>query len=83
MTDDDRVLRLLGDVLDRQPTSAPDRLLTTVLDKLQTAPQRGRWFLPNWRDLLTADDCEAYDARARAELGLDCAAWLKGGPAHR
>jgi hypothetical protein len=54
MTDDDRVLRLLGDVLDRQPTSAPDRLLTTVLDKLQTAPQRGRWFLPNWRDLLTA-----------------------------
>lgn len=54
MTDDDRVLRLLGDVLDRQPTSAPDRLLTTVLDELRTAPQRGRWYLPNWRDLLTA-----------------------------
>ncbi len=53
MTDDDRVLRLLGDVLDRQPTTAPDRLLTTVLDELRTAPQRRRWFLPSWRDLLT------------------------------
>lgn len=32
-----------------------------------------------WRDLLSAEDCAAYEARALAELGPDCAAWLKGG----
>ena len=32
-----------------------------------------------WRDVLTNADCEAYCARARAELGDDCALWLAGG----
>ena len=32
-----------------------------------------------WRDLLSAGDCAAYEARALAELGPDCAAWLKAG----
>lgn len=32
-----------------------------------------------WRDVLTADDCARYDARARAELGDECAAWLANG----
>jgi aryl sulfotransferase len=31
-----------------------------------------------WRDLLTPDDCAAYEARAREELGENCAQWLKG-----
>ncbi|HEX4767961.1 MAG TPA: sulfotransferase domain-containing protein [Lichenihabitans sp.] len=29
-----------------------------------------------WRDTLTADDVEAYEAKALAELGPDCARWL-------
>ncbi len=35
-----------------------------------------------WRDRLTVEDNAAYDARAMAELGSDCARWLaEGGPA--
>jgi aryl sulfotransferase len=34
-----------------------------------------------WRDLLTADDVKAYEARALKELGPDCAKWLAGGRA--
>jgi len=34
-----------------------------------------------WRDLLTAEEIAAYEARAVAELGPDCARWLaEGGP---
>ena len=29
-----------------------------------------------WRDTLTADEVAAYEAKALAELGPDCAAWL-------
>jgi aryl sulfotransferase len=29
-----------------------------------------------WRDVLSAEECAAYDARSRAELGEACAAWL-------
>jgi len=32
-----------------------------------------------WRDLLTAADCRAYEAKARAELGEACARWLETG----
>ncbi len=32
-----------------------------------------------WRDTLTAADNAAYDARALAELGPECAAWLANG----
>lgn len=32
-----------------------------------------------WRDLLSAEDCAAYEARAREELGDDCAHWLETG----
>jgi aryl sulfotransferase len=32
-----------------------------------------------WRDTLTAEDCAAYDQRALAELGPDCAHWLECG----
>ena len=32
-----------------------------------------------WRDVLSADECAAYEARAVAELGEECAGWLKGG----
>ena len=32
-----------------------------------------------WQGQLTADDSAAYEARALAELGPDCAAWLKSG----
>ena len=32
-----------------------------------------------WQGLLTAADSAAYEARALAELGPDCAAWLKSG----
>jgi aryl sulfotransferase len=32
-----------------------------------------------WRDLLTADDIAAYERRAEAELGPDCARWLATG----
>ena len=32
-----------------------------------------------WRDLLTEEDCAEYEARALAELGTDCAQWLKTG----
>ena len=35
-----------------------------------------------WRDLLSAEDCACYEAKAHAELGLDCATWLKGEAAH-
>ena len=34
-----------------------------------------------WRDTLTADDIAGYEAKAAAELGADCAAWLAGGRA--
>jgi hypothetical protein len=43
MTDDGRVLGLLTEVLDGFPTSAPDRLLASVLDGVRTVPQRRRW----------------------------------------
>jgi hypothetical protein len=42
MTDDGPVLGLLAEVLDEFPTTAPDRLLASVLEGLRTAPQRGR-----------------------------------------
>jgi hypothetical protein len=42
MTDDGRVLGLLAEVLDEFPTTAPDRLLASVLEGLRTAQQRGR-----------------------------------------
>ncbi len=32
-----------------------------------------------WRDVLTADDVERYERRARAELGEECAHWLATG----
>lgn len=32
-----------------------------------------------WRDILTAEDVAAYEARALAELGPDCADWLANG----
>jgi len=32
-----------------------------------------------WRDILTIEDCAAYEERAKAELGLDCAKWLADG----
>ena len=32
-----------------------------------------------WRDLLTKDDNEAYEARALKELGPGCANWLATG----
>jgi aryl sulfotransferase len=32
-----------------------------------------------WRDVLTADDVAAYERRALAELGPDCARWLAEG----
>ncbi|MES2294131.1 MAG: sulfotransferase domain-containing protein [Pseudomonadota bacterium] len=31
-----------------------------------------------WRDTLTADDVARYEAKAAAELGPECAAWLAG-----
>ena len=31
-----------------------------------------------WRDVLSAEDIAAYEAKAMAELGPDCAAWLAG-----
>ncbi len=34
-----------------------------------------------WHELLTADDVAAYEARALAELGPGCAAWLAHGKA--
>jgi hypothetical protein len=43
MTDDGRVLSLLSEVLDGYPTTAPDRLLASVLDGVRTAPQAGGW----------------------------------------
>lgn len=54
-------------------------------------PMGGRWlrdgpraFLPSgrlgaWRDVLTAQQSEAYSRRARDELGAECAAWLELG----
>lgn len=32
-----------------------------------------------WREMLSPEDCAAYDRRAIAELGADCACWLAGG----
>lgn len=32
-----------------------------------------------WADVLSAEECEAYEARARSELGEECAAWLVSG----
>lgn len=34
-----------------------------------------------WRDTLTAEHCAAYERKAVAELGPDCAAWLATGKA--
>jgi aryl sulfotransferase len=31
-----------------------------------------------WTDTLTAEECREYEARAIAELGPECAAWLSG-----
>jgi aryl sulfotransferase len=31
-----------------------------------------------WRDILTPEDCAAYETKARAELGETCARWLAG-----
>lgn len=31
-----------------------------------------------WRDILTAEECAAYEARAIEELGPECARWLAG-----
>lgn len=31
-----------------------------------------------WRDILTEEDCRAYEAAALNELGRDCANWLRG-----
>lgn len=36
-----------------------------------------------WRDTLTPDDIAAYDTKALAELGPDCAAWLARGNSPR
>jgi WD40 repeat protein len=50
MTDDSRLLSLLADVLDAAPSTAPDRLLGSVLDHVQALPQRGRRpSAPHWR----------------------------------
>jgi aryl sulfotransferase len=32
-----------------------------------------------WRDTLTAEQSQAYEAKAIAELGPECARWLAGG----
>ena len=32
-----------------------------------------------WLDVLTADEIAAYDTKALAELGPDCARWLANG----
>jgi len=32
-----------------------------------------------WADTLSAADCAEYEARAEAELGVECARWLAGG----
>ena len=32
-----------------------------------------------WRDILTKEENHAYEARAKAELGSECARWLAGG----
>ena len=37
--------------------------------------------LPRWRDLLSAEECAAYERKAIEELGEDCANWLRGGSA--
>src|SRR3546814_12808027 len=34
-----------------------------------------------WRDTLSAEESAAYERRALAELGPECAAWLCGGTA--
>ncbi|HEY9548121.1 MAG TPA: sulfotransferase domain-containing protein, partial [Kiloniellaceae bacterium] len=34
-----------------------------------------------WRDTLSAEESAAYERRALAELGPDCAEWLRGGTA--
>jgi hypothetical protein len=43
MTPDDRLLNLLGDWLEAQPSRAPDPLLDSIMSDLQRTPQRGRW----------------------------------------
>src|SRR5262245_24256933 len=43
MTYDDRVTRVLTDWLEEQPNHAPDQLLNSFLNDLQSAPQRARW----------------------------------------
>ena len=34
-----------------------------------------------WRDVLSAEECQAFETKAESELGADCAAWLKNGGA--
>ena len=52
MTDDKRVLDLLGEVLDELPKIAPDRLLAAVTEEIQRVPQRGRWrTVSAWRGI--------------------------------
>jgi aryl sulfotransferase len=34
-----------------------------------------------WKDILTAEDCSAYEARTAEELGADCARWFAEGGA--
>jgi hypothetical protein len=43
MSDNDRVINLLTDWLEDQPTRAPDQLLDAFVSDLQITPQRGRW----------------------------------------
>ena len=35
-----------------------------------------------WKDTLTADESRAYEAKALAELGPECAGWLAHGHGH-
>jgi hypothetical protein len=64
MTDNRLVLRLLSEVLDAQPTTAPDRLLASVLADVRNAPQRGR------RPLMThLEDLVADPYRRRLAVG--------------
>ena len=45
--------------------------------------QENKYRLPgliqDWRDVLPAEDARKYEAKAVAELGEACAAWLKTG----
>jgi hypothetical protein len=45
MTHQDRFMELLTDWLEDQAASAPDQLLDSVIEDLQTTPQRARWMV--------------------------------------